>query len=332
MCLQVCTAVDDSYWRCVAAPTPPSLTQIDAYAQCGGINCAPALGSAAGDITCANAAWDNVVCADSTTSCQRVDDYFWQCLPTESTDDSNSAAEATTDDSSATQTDAGDSSSPQTADDNTAVATTQGYTDTHQSAINPGDVKFSTKAVSSSPVSAGNAPEAESAAASNQNDITTEPEDVASESSPADASSDDSSIEASGLGMLILPSSDDSIGDDSSSASADETGDLDRDLLTFAFNLECLEVRQYKYIPHTRYAYVCCSKEQCCHCYYQILRMQAPLATRSMTTCRHGCFALVVLIADGVLSISCLLVENHSKVCLLSTKWILSCAHVIQPL
>ena len=161
--LQVCTAVDDAYWQCIAAPSPPPQAQIAAYAQCGGINCAPVLGDAAGDITCSNAAWPNAVCSDSTTSCQRVDDFFWQCLPTAG--DASPAVEI----------------SP-AVDSSPAVANTQGSKDT----------KASIQAVSSSPASTQTAPETVPAPES-------EPEasqaDSSSQTDSTQASSDDSSTD-----------------------------------------------------------------------------------------------------------------------------------------
>jgi hypothetical protein len=169
------------------------VTQIAAYAQCGGVNCVPALGAAASGITCSNAAWSNAECSDSSTSCQRVDDYMWQCLPISSSAEASPEAEA----------------SP-------AVMTTQGYTDKHKSEINPGNVKANVKAVSSSPV----------------------PEEAA----PAQDSGDDSDSEQeSSLAMLILPDGDVDLVDDSGEDSG-EMGDLDLDILTFAFNMECLQV------------------------------------------------------------------------------------------
>ncbi len=190
--LQVCSAVNESYWQCIEATTPP-VAQIAAYAQCGGVNCVPALGAAANSITCSNAAWSNAECSDSSTSCQRVDDYMWQCLPTSSSAEASPEAEA----------------SP-------AVMTTQGHTDKHKSDINPGNVKASVKAVSSSPV----------------------PE----EATPAQDSGDDSDSEQeSSLAVLILPDGDVDLVDDSEDDSGD-IGDLDLDILTFAFNMECLQV------------------------------------------------------------------------------------------
>lgn len=78
-CLQVCYAVTDSYWQCVEAAAPH--TKIAPYAQCGGSNCLPVLGDLASQISCGNAPWSGSVCADTSTSCQRLDDYMWQCLP-----------------------------------------------------------------------------------------------------------------------------------------------------------------------------------------------------------------------------------------------------------
>ena len=193
--LQVCSAVNESYWQCIEATTPPA--QIAAYAQCGGVNCVPVLGNAANAITCSNAAWSNAECSDSSTSCQRIDDYMWQCLPT------SSSAEASPE------------ASPE-AEASPAVTTTQCYTDKHKSDINPGNVKANVKAVSSSPV----------------------PE----EATPAQDSGDDSDSEQeSSLAVLILPDGDVDLVDDSEDDSGD-MGDLDLDILTFAFNMECLQV------------------------------------------------------------------------------------------
>ena len=191
--LQVCSAVNESYWQCIEASSSPAAVEIAAYAQCGGINCVPVLGDAASTITCTNAAWSNAECSDTSTSCQRVDDYMWQCLPNaEASPDS--AAEA----------------SP-------AVATTQGFTDTHKSGINPGSGRASVKAVGSSPVPA--------------------------ETEPAqDADDDSDSDQESSLEMLILPDGDVIVEEDSTDDSED-SGDLDLDILTFAFNMECLQVR-----------------------------------------------------------------------------------------
>jgi len=170
----------------------------------------PALGDAASDITCTNAAWSNAECSDTSTSCQRVDDYIWQCLPT------SSAAEATP-----------EAAVEATPEATAVVATaqgmvkTQGYTDTHKSSINPGNVKASVKAVASSPVPAE-----------------TEP---AQDSDNSDSNDDSDSEQDSSLEMLILPDGDVIIEDDSGDDSGD-VGDLDMDILTFAFNLECLQV------------------------------------------------------------------------------------------
>jgi len=122
---------------------------------------------------------------------------MWQCLPT------SSSAEASPE------------ASPE-AEASPAVMTTQGYTDKHKSDINPGNLKASVKAVSSSPV----------------------PE----EATPAQDSGDDSDSEQeSTLAVLILPDGDVDLVDDSEDDSG-EIGDLDLDILTFAFNMECLQV------------------------------------------------------------------------------------------
>lgn len=91
-CLQVCYTVTDSYWQCVEAAAPH--TKIAPYAQCGGSNCLPVLGDLASQISCENAPWSGSVCADTSTSCQRLDDYMWQCLPTASEEEEAAPEEA----------------------------------------------------------------------------------------------------------------------------------------------------------------------------------------------------------------------------------------------
>ena len=53
------------------------------------------LGEAASSITCGNAPWASAECSDASTSCQRIDDYMWQCLPT--SDSTEAPSEVTID-------------------------------------------------------------------------------------------------------------------------------------------------------------------------------------------------------------------------------------------
>lgn len=135
---------------------------------------------------------------------------MWQCLPA-------SDAEVSPETSPETSAEISPETSPEAspeAEASPAVATTQGYTDKHKSSINPG--KVNVKAVSSSPT----------------------PEETA----PAQDLEDDSDYEQeSSLELLILPDDDVVVEDDSGDDSGD-MGDLDLDIMTFAFNLECLEV------------------------------------------------------------------------------------------
>ena len=186
-----------------------SINEIAAYAQCGGINCQPALGDSANDITCENAAWSNAVCLDSTTSCQRVDDYMWQCLPADAAADSSPAAGA----------------------------------EEEEDSILESAKDMGAKALGGAKAMGVKAMAAAKSMTSEEGEVSPSPEAT----QPAETSTDDSSAEQddstsdqeSSLEGLILPE-EDTAGSDDLSESNEDSGDLD--ILTFAFNMECLQV------------------------------------------------------------------------------------------
>ena len=204
-----------------------SVKEIAAYAQCGGINCRPVLGDAADDITCENAAWSSAACVDSSTSCQRVDDYMWQCLPADAAADS----------------------SPEAAD-------TDSEEEEEASVLGPakamgvkafgGAKAMGVKAMSAAKTMTAEDDEEEVSPAAEE----TQADETSTDDSSAEQD-DSASEEDSRLETLILPEEDtasDEPGDDDSTEAGDGSSESeddsteDLDILTFAFNMECLQV------------------------------------------------------------------------------------------
>lgn len=277
LCLQVCQAFNESYWQCVPASPEAAplvaMAQIAAYAQCGktglalpclevpavpclhnpdalhktsnrhginnacckvtiecrcnvgGINCAPVLGDEANSVECTNAAWSTAQCADSTTSCQRVDDYMWQCLP--NSDDSTADSTPTEESTGAGPADASSadaSASPEAEAEPEQVLSTQSVAKAMGGAKAMSAKAFGgVKAMGAKAMGIAKAQSYEETQESGSDD---------SDSASDDASEDDSS--EYGAPVIVLPTDD--------TPPEEDSADTDLDLLTFAFNLECLQV------------------------------------------------------------------------------------------
>lgn len=263
MLLQVCQAFNESYWQCVPAASSdasPETTsvQVAAYAQCGGINCQPVLGDLAEAVTCSNAAWDNVQCTDSSTSCQRVDDYMWQCLPTSGDVSPNPGTSSSDDDS-----DSADESDSESGSDSTIQSVKAMGAKAVDNAQAMGEKAIdSAKSVGAKAVSgakamgakAMNIVKAQSYDDTDDSSPTPDSDPSDAEASPTEDSPvtetheedapDADSVESD---AADADSADDDTSDDDADTDDDSTDTGDLDILTFAFNLECLQVSMRKF-------------------------------------------------------------------------------------